>query len=154
MNSVPQSTHFKILSWNSIANSFATHASPKARASTQPVFSPVFDLYFYLGSARPHGKVRDTTRKVESFAGRNTSGPAPIKKLRPELRLWPGGPEILLLFFACFLAAAFACQRFFHPPFLAGFQMKGVTLHFLNDVLLLHFTLEATQGIFQRLAFL
>jgi hypothetical protein len=29
-----------------------------------------------------------------------------------------------------------------------------VTLDFLNDVLLLHFPLEATQGIFERLAFL
>jgi hypothetical protein len=65
-----------------------------------------------------------------------------------------GGPEILLLFFACLLATAFACQRFFHPPFLTRFQIKGVTLHFLNDVLLLNLTLKATQSIFQRLAFL
>lgn len=58
------------------------------------------------------------------------------------------------LFFALFLAAALARQRLLHPLFLAGFQVEGVTLHFLDDVFLLHFPLEATQGIFERFAFL
>jgi hypothetical protein len=60
----------------------------------------------------------------------------------------------LLLLFACFLAGALACQRFFHPLLLAGFQVKGVTFHFLNDVLGLNLTLKTTQRIFERLAFL
>ena len=63
-------------------------------------------------------------------------------------------PLILFLLLACFLACAFARQRFLHPLFLAGFQVEGVTFHFFNDVLLLHFPLEATQGVFQGFAFL
>ena len=60
----------------------------------------------------------------------------------------------LVLLFACFLAGAFACQRFLHPFLLAGFQVEGVTFYLFNDVLRLHFPLEATQGVFERLAFL
>ena len=60
----------------------------------------------------------------------------------------------LFLFFSCFFAAALARQCFLYPFLFAGLQVKGVTLHFLNNVLLLHFPLEATQGIFQQLAFL
>ena len=63
-------------------------------------------------------------------------------------------PCSLILFLACFLACAFARQCFLDPLLLAGFQVKGVTLDFLNDVLLLHFPLEATQGVLERFAFL
>jgi hypothetical protein len=61
---------------------------------------------------------------------------------------------VLVLLFACFLARALAGQGLLHPLFLAGFQVEGVTLHFLNDVLLLYLPLEATQGVFERFAFL
>jgi hypothetical protein len=64
------------------------------------------------------------------------------------------GPSCLFLFFSCFLAAALTRQCFLYPFLFAGFQVKGVTLHFLDNVLLLHLPLEATQGIFQRFAFL
>jgi hypothetical protein len=57
------------------------------------------------------------------------------------------GPVFLLLLLACFLACALARQCFLDPLFLAGFQVEGVTLDFLNDVLLLHFPLEAAQGV-------
>ena len=69
------------------------------------------------------------------------------KALGHNFTLWPSGGLVLLL--TCFLAAALARQCFLHPLFLAGFQIKGVTLDFLNDVLLLHFTLEATKSVFQ-----
>ena len=59
------------------------------------------------------------------------------------------GPEVSVLLFACFLAAALARQGFFHPLLFAGLRVKGVTLDFLNDVLRLYFTLEATQSVFQ-----
>src|ERR1700675_3319313 len=59
-----------------------------------------------------------------------------------------------VLLFACFLAGALACQRFLYPFFFAGFQVEGVTFYFFNNVLRLHFPLEATQGVFERLAFL
>jgi hypothetical protein len=58
------------------------------------------------------------------------------------------GPDFSILLLACFLACALACKRFLNPLFLAGFQVKRVTLYFFNDVLLLHFPLEATQGVF------
>jgi hypothetical protein len=63
-------------------------------------------------------------------------------------------PKLLVLLFACFLTGALACQRFLHAFLFARLQIKGVTFHFLDDVLLLHLPLEATQGIFQRFAFL
>jgi len=58
-------------------------------------------------------------------------------------------PRCLILLFASFFAGALACQRFFHPFFLAGFQVEGVTFYFFNDVLRLHFPLEAAQGVFE-----
>ncbi len=58
------------------------------------------------------------------------------------------------LLFTLLLAAAFARQCFFHSFFFAWLKVKGVTLHFFNDVLLLYFSLEATQSVFERLAFL
>ncbi len=64
------------------------------------------------------------------------------------------GPRLLvfatsILLFACFFAGALACQRFLHPLLLAGFQVEGVTFYFFNDVLRLHFPLEAAQGVFE-----
>lgn len=65
----------------------------------------------------------------------------------PQLALWSGGGSVLL--FPRLLAAALARQRFFHPLFLAGLQIKGVTFHFFNGVLLLDFAFEAAKGVFQ-----
>ena len=56
-------------------------------------------------------------------------------------------PVALVLLFTSFLAAALARQRFFHTLLFARLEVKGVTLHFLNYVLLLHLALEATQGV-------
>jgi hypothetical protein len=63
-------------------------------------------------------------------------------------------PHALFLLFPCLFACALARQRLFHPLFFARLQVEGVTFHFLNDVLLLHLSLKATQGIFERFAFL
>ena len=59
------------------------------------------------------------------------------------------GPPGLILLFACFLAGSLTGQRFLHPFLLARFQVKGVTFYFLNNVLRLHFPLEAAQGVFE-----
>ena len=65
------------------------------------------------------------------------------------------GPHyLLLLFFARFLAASFAGQRFFHALFLARFQVEGMTLHFLDDVFLLYLAFETSQRILEGLALL
>src|ERR1700744_964966 len=62
--------------------------------------------------------------------------------------------HLLVLLFASFLAIPLTCQCFLHALLFAWFQIKGVTLDFLDDVLLLNLALEATQCIFERLAFL
>jgi hypothetical protein len=60
----------------------------------------------------------------------------------------------LVLLFASFLAAALARQRFLHSFLFARLEVKGVTLHFLDDVLLLDLSLETPQGVLQRFTFL
>ena len=59
-----------------------------------------------------------------------------------------------VLLFTSLLAIPLACQCFFDALLFAGLQIEGVTLHFLDDVLLLNLALEATQCIFKRLALL
>ena len=84
-----------------------------------------------------------------------------IPGLRNELALGNGpsrqrgdGPNDSICLFARFFTAALACQRFFHPLFLAGLQVKGVTFHFLDDVLLLYFSLKAAKRILEGLSLL
>ena len=60
----------------------------------------------------------------------------------------------LVLFLADLLAVALAGKRFLDALLLAGLQIEGVTLHFLDDVFGLDLALEAAQRVFQRLAFL
>ena len=52
------------------------------------------------------------------------------------------------------LAAALASQSLLHPLLLTRLQIKGMFLHFLNDVFRLNSTLEAAQGVFQGLSVL
>jgi len=59
-----------------------------------------------------------------------------------------------ILFFACFLSAAFSRQGFFHTLFLARFQIKGMSLYFLNDVFLLYLAFKAAQCVLKGLALL
>lgn len=63
-------------------------------------------------------------------------------------------PLVLLLFFTLFLAAALSRQSLFHPLLFARLQVKRVALYLFDNVFLLHLPLEATQGVFQRFAFL
>src|SRR5579885_1472778 len=62
--------------------------------------------------------------------------------------------SILILLFTSLFAIPLARQRLFHAALFARLQVKGVTLHFLDDVLLLYFPLKAAQRIFERFAFL
>lgn len=55
----------------------------------------------------------------------------------------------LILFFSCFLTGALASQRRLHALFLAGLQVKGVTLDLLDDVFLLHLALESAESILE-----
>ena len=66
-----------------------------------------------------------------------------------------GGPvEALVLLFTSLLAAALARQGFLQPGPLARLQVVGVTLNFLNNVLLLHLPLEAAQRVLKGLTLL
>jgi hypothetical protein len=60
----------------------------------------------------------------------------------------------LVSLFTSLLAIPLACQSRLHTLLLAGLQVVGVTLDFLDDVLLLNLPLEPAERIFERLAFL
>jgi hypothetical protein len=60
----------------------------------------------------------------------------------------------LVSLFASLLAIPLACQCCLHAALLTGLQIVGVTLYFLDNVLLLYLPLEPAQRIFERLAFL
>ena len=63
-------------------------------------------------------------------------------------RRWEQRPDReLVLLFTCLLAAALARQRFFHALLFARLEVEGVTLHFLDNVLLLDFSLKTPQGV-------
>ena len=64
------------------------------------------------------------------------------------------GLQSSILFFTCLLATAFARQRFLSALLLTRLQVKRMTLNLLDDVLLLDFALEPTQGIFEGLSLL
>jgi len=55
----------------------------------------------------------------------------------------------LICFLTRLLTAALAGQCFLYPLFLARFEVEAMTLHFLNDVLLLDLPFEAAKRIFQ-----
>jgi hypothetical protein len=60
----------------------------------------------------------------------------------------------LVLFLACFLTSPLAGERGFDALFLARFQVKGVALDLLDDIFLLHFTLESAQCILEGFSLL
>jgi hypothetical protein len=60
----------------------------------------------------------------------------------------------LILLLTDFLTIALASERFFHAFLLTWFQIKRVTLDFLDDVFRLHFALEAPQCVLKGFAFL
>ena len=62
--------------------------------------------------------------------------------------------KFLVLFLTRLLTATLPSQRFFHPLFFTRFQVEGVTFHFFNDVLLLHFPFEAAKRVLEGFALL
>ena len=55
----------------------------------------------------------------------------------------------LVLLFTSLLAGSFAGECGFYTLFLAGPQVEGVALDLLDNVFLLHLTLEATQCVLE-----
>ena len=67
-------------------------------------------------------------------------------------RAAPGrsGPLLaLVLFFARFLAGTLASESSLNTLLLAGLQVKGVAFNLLDNVFLLHLTLETTQCVLE-----
>ena len=60
----------------------------------------------------------------------------------------------LVLLFTSFLAIPLARQCCFDASLLAGLQVVGMTLYFLDDVFLLYLALKPAQCILKRFAFL
>jgi hypothetical protein len=60
----------------------------------------------------------------------------------------------LVLLLANLLAITLASERFFYALLFAWFQIKRMTLYFLDNVFGLHLALEASQGILKGFAFL
>jgi len=60
------------------------------------------------------------------------------------------GPDVrLVLFLACFLAAALASERFLDTLLLAGLKVEGMTFYFFDNVFLLYLSLETAESIFE-----
>ena len=79
---------------------------------------------------------------------------ASVFQTKPPERPFSLRVKRLVLLFASLLAVPLARQSCLDATLLAGLQIVGVTLHFLDDVLLLYLPLEPAQRIFQRFAFL
>lgn len=62
--------------------------------------------------------------------------------------------EKLILLLTDLLAITLACKRFLHAFLFTGFQIKRVTLDFLDDVFRLHLALKAPQCVLKGFAFL
>jgi len=62
--------------------------------------------------------------------------------------------EALVLFLTNLLAIPLACKCFLDALLFAGLQVEGVTLHFLDDVFLLHLALEAAECVLEGLTLL
>ena len=60
----------------------------------------------------------------------------------------------LILLFTSLFAIPLACQCCFHAALFTGFQVVGMTLHFLDDVFLLYLPLKPAQRVLKRFAFL
>jgi hypothetical protein len=180
-NSAPQSMHFNTLSVNSMAGFPETGNC--AEIGHEPRSLPVpfpclrtrinnkgpgrnkFSGYLLIlpsdredYESNPPGKSpAGLSHKRDIVTGR----PGPVFVLTLALAVAAGETgrlchELLklVLLFASLLAIPLARQSRLYAFLLAGLQVVGVTLDFLDDVLLLYLPLEPAQRIFQRLAFL
>jgi len=89
----------------------------------------------------------------------NGGSPSPAVFKRPSPAAKAGTAqtwfkELLVLLLADLLAIALTRERFFDALLFTWFQIKGVTLDFLDNVFGLHLALEAAQSIFKGFAFL
>jgi hypothetical protein len=76
--------------------------------------------------------------------------------LRKQNRPPPGGdgPYELILLFTSLFTTPFTRQSFLHAFLLAWFEVKGMSLDFLDNVFLLYLPFKAAQGIFEGFSLL
>ena len=97
----------------------------------------------------------DSTLVAQSTPGPNAwSSEQPACELLRQHQVLYTIRRRLILLFTSLLTIPLARQRFLDAALFAGLEVEGVTLHFLDDVLLLYFTLKPAQCIFERFAFL
>src|ERR1019366_3565936 len=94
-------------------------------------------------------KLRHGLFPVNSLSDLCGSGEATWPRLNLTL-----GSGSLFDFPARLLPVTFAGQGLLDPELLTRFEVEGVTLHFLDDVLLLDLALEAAKGVFYCLTLL
>jgi hypothetical protein len=95
--------------------------------------------------APPRLLFRTSLRRFAAFA---------IVQRRPPEQSFSRRVIESILLFASLLTVPLARQGCLDAALLAGLQVVGVTLYFLDDVLLLYLPLEPAQSVFQRFAFL
>jgi hypothetical protein len=116
-----------------------------AEAKTGCVTSP---LKLPLGSSHHapwNGPWIQLLHSITNDPCRNSIGWGPDGAGHPRTGRPFTAASVLLL--ANFLARALASERCFYTFLLAGLEVKGVALHFFNNVFLLHFALEAAQSV-------
>ena len=84
--------------------------------------------------------IPESMKKIEGAAGNRNSG--------------PDYGELVALLLARLFTAALACYGLFHPLFFAWLEVKGMTLNFLDNVLLLDLALKAPQGVLKGFSLL
>jgi hypothetical protein len=72
---------------------------------------------------------------------------AKIERAAARKRRAAPGLTLIILFFASLLAATLARHSFLHALFLARLQVKGVTLHVLDNVFLLNLAFKPTESV-------
>ncbi len=180
MNSAPQSLHFNTLSTNSIAGFPISGKPTEIGHDSEKLAGPVSLRLSHLSTTRARA-ARNNAAEFRVFsADRKTcttlphqqniehqSHKGPVTDPRPDSLLFivpsrcrgeTGGSVtiglILVCLFTSLLTIPLARQSCFYALLLAGLQIVGVTLDFLDDVLLLYLPLEPAQSIFERFAFL
>jgi hypothetical protein len=114
-----------------------------------------------LGDVRALGAPADRVQVVlvEERRDRKIAGLGRKLDLEPRRffarrRLLGKKRSVFEVFFALHPSAhALASLRFLHPLFLAGLEIDGMLLDFLDDRFLLNFSFKSAEGAFDRFAF-
>jgi hypothetical protein len=131
--------------------------------SNQPSIDIVTSLLGFKG-ARPHN--RGNIQFLQQIRCSRSVLRLPVDGGSPFAGYLGGRPRVssrtacrcyraeLILLFTNLLTIAFTCECFLHALLFTRFQVKRVTLDFLDNIFGLHLALKAPQGILKGFAFL